>query len=297
MKARAFEADYTTGVTVDGWDVDGGGQAETQPFHAAGTGTKNFTLRNSKIHDAMNPNAMVVLGGRGILVDHVDIYDDLNNTDGAIHDECLRLQDASNVTLTRSHFWSCNVMDVFVTDSDLATNYSVENNVFEAPTGSRGNAANAFTFRCCGSPSPRPDNVAFRYNTFGSSGISMDSTQNAPTARGMVVAGNYFATNPPCGFPNTAYAYNVTPTHVPNCGGIGAKSFSLSSITAGFVNYHPFTGNEGASPEPPGDYHLRARSPLKNRGNPAAYPRRDLNGNARPVGKGPDIGAYEYQGR
>ena len=84
------------------------------------------------------------------MIDRNHIYDDLNNTDGAIHDQCLRTQPVQNMTMTRNHFWSCPVMDVFLTgDSgrNLATNWLVENNIFEAPTGSSGNAANAIFVR------------------------------------------------------------------------------------------------------------------------------------------------------
>ena len=93
--------------------------------------------------------------------------------------------------------------------------------------------------------------------------------------------------------PNTSYSFNITPTGVDNCGGTGAASFSASILNGGFLNYHPFSGNGGASAEPAGDYRLVAGSPLFNRGNPGSYPSLDRTGAARFTGTAPDIGAYE----
>jgi chitodextrinase len=291
VRARSFQADYTTNVTVDNWDVDVGGQQITQPFHVEFAA--NFTLRNSKVHNALNSNAMMVLGGSNFTFDNNDIYDDLNNTGGAIHDECFRAQPVTGMTMTRNHFWSCNVMDVFITDSETASNWIVENNIFEAPTGSSGNAANAFAFRAGGTPSPAPDGFVLRYNTFGSSGVQINGVDNPPTARGFTVTGNYFATNAPCGLPNTSYSYNVTPSGTNNCGGTGALSFALSALTSGFTRYQPFTGNGGASPQPAGDYRLLTTSPLIDKGNPNSYPTTDRSGTNRYKGTAPDTGAYE----
>ncbi len=289
VRARSFQADHTSNVTVDNWDVDSGGAQRTQPFHVEFA--TNFTLRNSKVHNILNANAMVVVGGTNFTIDNNDFYDNLNNTGGVIHDECFRAQPVTGMTMTRNHFWSCNVMDVFITGSENATNWLVENNIFEAPTGSSGNAANAFAFRRGDNPSPSPDGFVMRYNTFGSSGVQM-GPENTPTANGFTVVGNYFAANPPCGHSNTTYAYNVTPIGVSNCGGPGAKSIALSTIIASFLNYRPFSGNGGASPEPPGDYHLLPGSPLINAGDPSSHPTHDRDNNPRPTGS-PDAGAYE----
>jgi hypothetical protein len=109
----------------------------------------------------------------------------------------------------------------------------------------------------------------------------------------MQIYDNYFATNSPCGVPNTSYSYNIIPTGVDNCGGTGAQSFPLATIVAAFLNYHPFAGNCGASPEPLGDYRLLDASPLIKRGNPGAYPAIDRTGASRSKGNAPDVGAYE----
>ena len=291
IKTREFHADCSNRVTVDGLDMDAGGAQITQPFHVEDA--TYFTLRNSKVHNALNSNAMMVLDGSNFVFDRNDIYDDLNNTDGAIHDECFRAQPVTNMTMTRNHFWSCAVMDVFLTGTETATNWLVENNVFEAPLGSSGNAANAFAFRSGGSPSPSPDGFVLRYNTFGSSGVQANQGDNPPTAAGFTVVGNYFDTNAPCGLSNTTYAYNITPSGENNCGGTGSQSLSASALRAGFVKYQPYTGDQGGSAQAPGNYQLLNGSPLVNRGTTGNYPSLDFTGLARYRGLAPDVGAYE----
>jgi len=292
IRTTQFHADCSDRVTVDRLDMDAGGQRITQPFHVGagvhdGDNVTNFTLRNSRVHNAYNSGAMMWLGtpGRNIVLDHNEIYDDINDTDGVVHDECIRASDLSNFRFTRNHMWSCNVMDLFFGEGQLASNVIIENNVFEGPTGSEGNSHNAIYFG-----SPAPDNVSIRYNTFGSTGVTVIRD---PTARGMTVVGNYFDVNSPCREPNTVYAFNVTPLGVSNCGGRGARSFSSAALHRGFVRYRPFTGNGGSRAEASGDYRLRRGSPLINRGNRASYPRRDRNGVKRYRGHAPDIGAFE----
>ena len=292
IRTSQFHADCSNRVVIDGLDMNGGGAAVTQPFNAQ-SGATNFTLRNSKIHNAKNASAMMVLEGSNFVIDNNDIYDLINDTGGAIHDECLRAQPVNNMTMTRNHFWSCNVMDVFITGSGTATNWLVENNIFEAPTGSAGNAENGCAFRGGGEPSPNPDGFILRYNTFADTGVQINGSDNPVTANGFTVYGNYFETNPPCGLSNSTYSYNVSPTGSSNCGGTGAKSFAASAINAGFVNYHPYDGNGGPTAEPAGDYHLLSSSPLRDTGNMAAYPAVDRDGNSRYTGSGPDAGGHE----
>jgi hypothetical protein len=294
IKSTEFHADCTNQVYVDSLDMDSGGVQITQPFDAQ-SGATNFTLKNSKIHNVLNANAMMVIQGVGPFVfDNNDIYDDRNNTNGAIHEECLRFQPAQNVTLTRNHIWDCNVMDVFLTGDagqNLYSNWVVENNIFEPPTGSQGNADSGFLFRSGADAYAKPDGMILRYNTF-ITGLVVGETLTNPTANGMTFIGNYFELGAPCGMPSTTYSNNVVPTGGTNCG-TGAQSFSTASLHSGFVNYHPFSGNGGANYEASGDYHLLIGSPLKDVGNASSYPTLDRDGVTRFAGAAPDIGAYE----
>ena len=53
-----------------------------------------------------------------------------------------------------------------------------------------------------------------------------------------------------------------------------------------FVNYDAFGT---------GDYHLQGSSSAIDRASARYAPSNDLDGNHRPMGAGPDIGAYEFQ--
>jgi hypothetical protein len=302
-----FHADCSDHVYLDGVDVDMRGAPRRtclgdsgrtypctpQPFHVGagnnpGDVASNFTLRNSKVHDALNAGAMMWLGtpGTNFVLDHNEIYNLINDTNGDIHDECVRFSDMQHVRFTRNHLWGCFVMDLFVTEGRLF-DALIENNVFEAPTGSVGNSSNAIFF------ARSPDTVTIRYNTFGSTGVTLADASTFPVGGGLTVIGNYFDKNAPCDVPNTTYAYNITPTGVANCGGPGARSFNPSTLHAGFVRYLAYGGNGGASAQPPGDYRLRRGSPLINRGNRGMFPLRDRTGAKRFRGRAPDVGAYE----
>lgn len=75
--------------------------------------------------------------------------------------------------------------------------------------------------------------------------------------------------------------------------GTGASSFEYTDIQDGWAG----AGNIDQAPlfMGGGDYRLMAGSPCENAANPAAAPDDDLDGNPRPVGAGPDMGAYERQ--
>jgi hypothetical protein len=104
IKTTLFSADCSDHIYVDTLDMDNttNHSNSNQPFSAQ-IGTTNFTLLNSKVHDALNPNAMAIFEGSNFLIDHNDFYNDENNTNGAIHEECVRFQPATNVTFTRNH--------------------------------------------------------------------------------------------------------------------------------------------------------------------------------------------------
>ena len=117
LKMAEFHADCSDHVYLDKVDVDmtdavrrtcTGDSGRTysctpQPFHVGagnnpGDIASNFTLRNSKVHDALNAGAMMWLGtpGTNFVLDHNEIYNLINNTNGDIHDECVRLSDMSH---------------------------------------------------------------------------------------------------------------------------------------------------------------------------------------------------------
>lgn len=290
VTARSFQSDQTGNVTVDNWDVNAQGTVVTQPFHVENP-TATFTLKNSRIHNVMNANAMTFLSGNGPwVIDNNDFYDSLDNTDGAIHTECIYATSVINMTFTRNHLWSCATEDIFITGNELATNWVVENNIFEHPLGPN---QNALAFRSGGSPSPSPDGFILRYNTFGrEAGIQINTTDNQVTANGFTVVGNVFTTQSPCGMANSTYDYNVFVSGQ-ECG-THATVTSSATLLAGFVDPHDATGSNGSTAEASGNYHLVSGSVLLNAASPTSYPAMDRDGNSRPAGAAADAGAYEY---
>jgi hypothetical protein len=217
----------------------------------------NLTFENNRIHDAgLRPGS------------------------GA-HTECMYAWRVTNLRLKRNHFWHCSVMDVFITGGETSAGGFVENNVFERPwehTGRLGNGY-AFHFRTGGSPSPDPSNWEFRHNTFVG-GLSISPSENPVGSGGMRVIGNVFLSSAPCGHGNATYSHNAFAGR--GCGA-NAYSFGLSALLSGFAS----TGD-------PGNYGLRAASVLRGKGNPNVRPAVDRTGRARPAGKAPDLGAYEF---
>lgn len=292
ITANEFDSDQTANVVIDGWNVDHGKTVALQPFHVEAT-QGAFTLRNSQIHGVMNANAMTYLSGSGPWVfDHNDFYDSLDNTGGAIHTECIYATSVSNFTFTRNHLYSCATEDIFITGSELATNWDVENNIFEHPLGPN---ANALAFRSGSSPSPSPDGYILKFNTFGrEAGIQINPTDNQVTANGFTVIGNFFATQSPCGMANTTYDRNAFITGQ-QCG-TNAIQDSITNYNAGFVDPHNATGSDGSVSEAAGNYYLITSSVLKNQAGTTLLPSIDRDGTSRPQGTNADIGAYEFIG-
>ena len=280
VTARTFRSDGTRNLLVDRWRVDCGGCDGEQIFHLEDA--ENAVVRNSNIGDNKN-NSLIWISGSNITFDHNVIHDAGLPDGSAAHTECMYAWRVTKLTLRRNHFYHCSVMDVFITGGDVSTGGLVENNVFERPWENTGRVSRwgyAFHFRNGGSPSPDPSGWVFRYNTFVG-GLSISTDENPVGPGGLLVTGNLFLSSSPCGHANATYSYNAFVER-----GCGANSivYGPGTYLAGFVS----SGD-------PGNYGLRAASVLRNKGNPAVFPRVDRNGRARPGGGRPDIGAYEFR--
>ena len=234
------------------------------------------------------PGATMWLGtpGTNFVLDHNEIYNLINDTNGDIHDECVRLSDISHVRFTRNHLWGCFVMDVFVTEGRFF-DALFENNVFEAPTGSVGNSANAIFFAQAAGHCHDP--LQHVRLDRGDDPRRLDLSVGG----GLTVVGNYFDKNPPCGAPNTTYAYNVTPRRrfeLRRAGSALVQCFDASRRVREVLPVQRQRRRLGAAAR---GLPAASRQPLINRGNRAMYPRRDRTGAKRFRGRAPDIGAYE----
>lgn len=281
VRSRTFSADRINNLVVDRWHVNCGGCANVQTFHLD---SNNVVVRNSDISNNTDAPLMWV-SGTNLTFDNNRIHDAGLRAGSGAHTECMYAWDVRNLRLTRNHFFHCAVMDVFITGSAVAQGGYVENNIFERPwedTGVVSNTALAFHFRNGGDPSPDPNNWDFRHNTFVGP-LSITGGENSPGSGGVRLVGNVFLDDAPsCRLANTSWSHNAFTSDA-----CGSKAIirPLSTFLAGFT-----TG--GGSP---GNYALRATSILRDKGDPADYPRRDRTGRSRPVGSGPDIGAYEFR--
>jgi hypothetical protein len=289
FKSTAMTNDFTANNSYDGWDVDAGGAGgargnTTQPFHMEGGGAATF--KNMRVHNSWNASSMMFISGAGPwLMEDLDIYEALNNTSGAIHDECVYATSVTNITWRRVHVWSCTTQSLFVTGAGDATNWLIENSIIESPLGPNNSG---LVFRGPIAPAPKPDGLTIRNSTI----LSMTLPQ-APTANGMVVENSYFRQDMPCGFPNSTFRYDVSPTGEEGCGK-GSRQFSLASIDAGFERPREFDGTwRETTARPPGNYGLKARSPLRDAAQKTSAPAVDFAGTSRPCGSAPDVGAFE----
>jgi pectate lyase-like protein len=71
----------------------------------------------------------------------------------------------------------------------------------------------------------------------------------------------------------------------------GDLSLQTGSASGTILSNPQFVSYTGDSS---GNYHLQSSSPAIDSGTTTGMPSTDLDGSARPVGSGPDIGAYEY---
>jgi hypothetical protein len=279
VAARTFRSDGTSNILVSGWRVDCGGCDGEQIFHLEDA--QRSTVRDSNIGNNKN-NSLIWISGSGITFDHNVIHDAGLPDGSSAHTECMFAWRVTNLTLRRNHFYHCSVMDVFITGGDVSTGGLVENNVFEKPWENTGRISNghAFHFRNGGSPSPDPSGWEFRYNTFVG-GLSISPDENPVGPGGLKVTGNLFLSTNPCGQRNATYSYNAF-------AGGGCGSNNVVASTAAFLSGFASKGD-------PGTYALLTTSVLRDKGNPGNFPTVDRNGNKRPVGGVPDIGALEFR--
>ena len=195
----------------------------------------------------------------------------------------MYVNDVTNLTLKRNHFYHCSVMDVFITGGSVhppaATSRTTSSRSRGRTPASSRNTALAFQFRNGGNPSPDPSNWDFRYNTFVGP-LSITPAENPVGPGGMRVIGNVFLSGDPCGLSNTTYDYNAFVT--------GRAAARTRSPTAS-----PPTSPASLNPGDPGNYSLKPAASSATRATPANYPSKDRTGASRYTGDAPDLGAYE----
>jgi parallel beta helix pectate lyase-like protein len=198
------------------------------------------------------------------------------------HSDCLQFSGGRNVTLRRNRFYNCSTQGLFIrsagfqqgTDRPQYTqNFLIENNFLEAPYDGFyalrfGSGVDGFT---C-------DDFMVRNNSL-TSRLSSDCVAGGTT--GVTVENNIWGsmrTDVCSGFRGLGYKvdYNLY--------------FEAGAVTCGA---HDVLGAAGYVNSNEFDYHLTATALAINRGNPNNFAPDDIDGQARPIGLLPDIGADE----
>jgi hypothetical protein len=198
---------------------------------------------------------------RNILIDGVRFHDWTRSSD-SVHIECLQIAAGDGVTVQRSRFENCDVMNVHVThwgETPLTRNVTLENNFFgEAGGGYYAIQANAF------------ENLLIRNNSLLQPIVIF--TEQGPGTNVRVV-GNVGPMQQSGCENRVVYRHNVWTNA--RCDPTDRRAPSGFRDPAGL------------------DLRLKLGSAAIDRGDPTSYPAADIDGERRPKGRAPDAGADE----
>ena len=213
-----------------------------------------------------------------VLIDGVSFHDFVDVGPGQYHHiECLQIGSGINLTIRNSRFRNCATHDIFIRSWGTAngnqhplTNIVLENNVLE-PVLSGYYDFQFLDDLWTGVPSA---SLLFRDNTVVGANPVFRLTYG--TAR---VRSNIFPSQTPYG-----------------CGAYGQRrwlDYNLWQAGAA-CGPHERVGPAAFVDAAHGDYHLTASSRAIDAGDPGNFAPLDGDGKSRPLGRGPDAGAYEF---
>ena len=185
--------------------------------------------------------------------------------------ECLHVFPAQQLTLRNSSFRNCAIMDAFFEDygdEGGLRDITIENNLFDSP-GSLAGGISLGYYPLAFKPIDHPiSNLRVAYNSLLGT-IAFDPG----TLTNVVISSNVSPMEQYSCNPQITYTYNVWTNA--KCG--------ATDVTAP-------TGFRDAGAL---DFFLQSGSAAIDAGDPLAYPAADSRGVVRPVGRGPDAGAFE----
>lgn len=263
-------------------------------------GTDDVTIRNLTVHifwikGASNIN---VIGGsvgpyqngasqikdgsssqdtHDVLIDGVLFHDYVNTVGVGMHMECLHILPVLsgsiyNLTIRKSKFVNCGVMDVFH-DGARVHDVLYENNYFDMPNSGPTQQPSGSTYPLYISAKGQGalTNITVRYNTFNGT-LNFD---NADPKTNVAVYANIGTRRADQCTTGVTFSYNIWDQATCGTGDIlAAPSFTNISY-------------------PNEDFHLTATAAAINHGSPAYCPATDIDGDARPRGTACDAGADE----
>jgi chitodextrinase len=278
----------TTNITVDGFVVDKKWNTGKAVFF--GGNTDRTTLRHADIccnydtplMESTVPGPASAGYGPNSNITFADAkIHDMRRSASNVHNECFLAPATPGLTLTRTHWYGCNVMNINIGafgDSRPYSqdNYTWINNIFESPTNRNENDKTGYPFfQGCNYANPaNKTGWVVAYNIMETSWYAC-SGEN-----GLVLRGNVGKLGSVCLKGDVTYEYNVWSDR--SCGGstdrVRAGLFSSTNFTD--IAAHDWTYRPGA-------YQI-------DRGDPTNHPDTDITGRGRPVGAAPDAGPYEY---
>lgn len=226
---------------------------------------KNIRVIGGSVGPGVNYDSQI--GGspapENILIQGVRFHDWTRTDDS--HVECLQFGSGINVTIRNSRFENCATHDVFVRSwgrGYALRNWVVENNVFDTTTDGY------YSFKVKGDLNESEcGNFLVRYN----------STTQAMHAQDCPGGITYIGNLGPAQSCYGTFASNVWyGSGARRCGGSDRTVGNPRFVDAGALNLQ-----------------LQHNSPAIDRGDAKRFPARDIRGKRRPVGRGPDAGAFE----
>jgi hypothetical protein len=278
---------HTTNVTIDGFAIDKKWAAGKAVFFTGDT--DKTTLRNADICCNLNTPLMESImpgpasAGYGpnanITFEDATIHSmRRNSTD--VHNECFLAPATPGLTLNRTHWYGCNVMNINIgaygdMSSINQSNYTWTNNIFESPTNMTENDKTGYPFiQGCNTPDQtKKPGWVLAYN------IIETGFYPCPGETGLTLRGNIGKLGGACLKGTVTYEYNVWQDRT--CG-------TTDKVTSTLFSNTNFTdiANHNWAPKP-GAFQI-------DKGNPANYPATDINNRPRASGQAPDAGPYEY---
>lgn len=265
--------------TLKNFDLYSDGKQSAEDISFIGGSVGPSADENSRI--ASNGPATVA-SPKNILIDGVDFHDFTVTPGSGAHVECLQVWAVDGLTIRNSTFRNCEVFDIFLQklpEGAAATpsNILIENNFFDCCR------SGFYSIRMADHPGTSWKNITIRNN-------SLDKAINP---------------DPAVPYSNVQIVGNVGPSLALWAGSTGVTQ---SKPPAGLTIDHnvwysgPKIGpNDKVAPSgfrnPAAlDFHLTAGAAAIDAGDPANFPARDIDGDARPAGAAPDAGADEVGG-
>jgi hypothetical protein len=272
-------------MKVGGWGVTNGSAhiilrniVATDQTDSAGyfSGSDDVQVIGGEIA-RVDPNDGIHMNNSGgsntnITIDGLYEHDLTINNDSTSHDDCIQTGDVTNLVIRNSRFENCGTQGVFLNpyNGGVTKNVTIENNFF-------GEAQLGYNILYIGDAV----GVTVRNNSF----VGQVYSYNPASFTHLVMTNNILAGD-------DSY----------NCGDLASKSatfdYNASSTSCAGAKHHLVKANISSvfvNPSATGfDLHLKAGAAVIDKGSPTGAAANDIDGQARPIGGAPDIGADEY---